>query len=77
MNRNNFYQRLIQTEKIISPTIRTPIPIKDQKKVIDQQPDPSPSVMKASWIFPMPGESGMSQYIIPIPKQVPQDILIL
>ena len=52
-------------------------PIKYWKKLIQKQPDPSTTVMKASRIFQMPGDDKMGQHIIPINKKVPKDIFIL
>ena len=49
-------------------------PIKDQHIVIEQQPDPSPNVTKASDIFLTPGDEDMVQHISPINKSGPQEI---
>ena len=59
---------------IISISIRIMRPIKDQHIVIEQQPDPSPNVTKASDIFLTPGDEDMVQHISPINKSGPQEI---
>ena len=55
-NNNNIYQGLIQTKTILIPIIRDLRLRKYQQKVIEQQPAPSPTVMKSSGIFTNPGD---------------------
>ena len=77
MDNNNIYQGLIKSPKKTILIIKTMIPSKDNQSVIDQQPDPSPNVMKTSDILLIPGDEEMAQYIIPINKSGPQDIFAL
>ena len=72
---NNIYQGLIP--KIKLPIIKTLRPNKDRQAVIAQQPAPSPTVMKSSGIFLVPGDDDMGQHISPINKPVPQEILVI
>ena len=44
---------------------------------IDQTPDPSTNVTKASDILLMPGYDDMGKQIIPINKSEPQEIFLL
>ena len=67
---------MIQTKKTIIPIIRNRRPSKDQQTLIQKKPDLSRTLMKASGIFPMPGDDEIDQHIIPINKTVPQDIFI-
>ena len=73
IDNNNPYQGLIKKLWII----RSLRPIKDQQIVIDQQPDPSPTVIQASGIILMPREDDMDKNIIPITKPGPLDIFVL
>ena len=50
---------------------------KDHQTVIKQQPAPSPTLIKASGILPMPGDDDMGQHIRPINKTGPQEIFVL
>ena len=47
---------------------------KDQKTVIEKLYDPSPTVMKESGIFMMPGKAYMGQHISSITEPETQDI---
>ena len=47
---------------------------KYQKTVIEQQPSPSPTVMKSSGILTNTGDNERVQHINPINKPGPQDI---
>ena len=53
------------------------MPGKDHQIVIDQQPNTSPNVMKASDIFLLPGDDDMVQQISPKNKSGPQEIFSL
>ena len=48
---------------------------KDQHAFIEKQPSPSSTIMKASGIFPVPGEANMGQHIISINKPGPHKSL--
>ena len=52
-------------------------PSKDYHIVIEQQPDTSPNVTKASDIFLTHRDDDMVRHIIPINKSAPQDIFDL
>ena len=45
--------------------------------VIEQQPVPYPTTMKASGVFTMHGEAEMARYIHPIIKPGPQEIFLM
>ena len=51
IDNNNLYQGLKQTKAIIIPIKRNLRPSKDNKTFIEQQPAPSPTVIKTSCIF--------------------------
>ena len=53
------------------------MPSNDNQTVINQQPDPSPNVMKAREIFLITGDDEMVQHIRPINKSGPQEIVAL
>ena len=63
---NNLYQGLIQTKIILIPIIRNTRPIKDNEKVIEQQPHTSQNVIKSGGIFLMLRDDEMGKHIRPI-----------
>ena len=77
IDNNNLYQGLIPQKTIIISIIITLRPSKYHQTVIEQQPDTSPNVTKASEILLIPGGYDMFQHIIPINKSVLQDIFSL
>ena len=58
MDNNNIYQGLV-LKIIIIPIIGNLRPSKDHQTVIEQQPDPSPNIKKASDIFLRPRDDDM------------------
>ena len=63
---------MVDTNKtIVILIIRTLITIRDHHTVIEQQPDQSPNVTKASKILLSPGDDDMVQHISPINKSGP------
>ena len=53
------------------------MPRNDHQTVIKQQPSPSPTVMKASVMFLMTGDSDAGKHIRPINKPGPQEFFPL